>query len=305
MPNPKRKPVLHKMDKCYPLIETEQLSELINSGEKVHIVDFTLNIGERGKPKANHFEKRIPGAKFLDPFEASDETSNVMLMFPKTNRWRSLMSRLEIPNDNSAVVVYDQDGLFGGARGWFLFKSFGRKNVRFLNGGLPKWEAEDRPTESGEYQVEDVDMNQEHYNTYKKDRSQYATYEEIISASDHILENAENAQKVIVDSREADWFNGNPGPGGKPGGSIGGSINVPWKSLLNEDRTFKSVEETQELLTGAKADLTGTKQTITTCSAGVTACTMILAHHMCGNYNTALYDDSWTGWLQKHPDGTR
>jgi len=108
-----------------------------------------------------------------------------------------------------------------------------------------------------------------------------------------------------VDSREAGWFNGEPSGNGKPGGNIAGSINVPWKSILNEDRTFKSAEEFKELINGVQGDLTGTKQTITTCSAGVTACTMILAHHMCGNYNTALYDDSWTGWLQKHPDGTR
>jgi thiosulfate/3-mercaptopyruvate sulfurtransferase len=33
---------------------------------------------------------------------------------------------------------------------WWTFRIFGVKNVFILDGGLPAWKAEGRPTESGE-----------------------------------------------------------------------------------------------------------------------------------------------------------
>ena len=135
--------------------------------------------------------------------------------------------------------------MFGGNRGWFLFKYFGRKNVRVLNGGLPKWVAEERETLEGEYREDEKESQDlSEFKTYKKIRGMYATYADILAASEHIVSNADKSTKVIVDSREADWFNGQPSASGMPGGNIPGSVNLAWKSILNEDRTFKSVEDT-------------------------------------------------------------
>jgi thiosulfate/3-mercaptopyruvate sulfurtransferase len=189
--------------------------------------------------------------------------------------------------------------MLGGARGWFLFKFFGRKNVKLLNGGLPKWIAEGRDTTSGEYQVENLPREQVLYN-YKKQRSLVRDYDAIISTSNKLAA-TEPVGEVIVDVRPTPWFEGNPGPGDKPGGSIPGSINVFFMTLLNEDKTFKTPEEIRAIFNEKGGDLSGEKTSVCTCASGVTACIAMAALAHVGNHNTALYDGSWSEWLMKNP----
>ena len=51
----------------------------------------------------------------------------------------------------SSICRYDTHGLFSATRAWWTFRVF-NKNARVyvLSGGLPRWEAEKRPVESGE-----------------------------------------------------------------------------------------------------------------------------------------------------------
>ena len=52
--------------------------------------------------------------------------------------------------DSDTIVVYDGSGLYSAPRVWWTFRIFGAKNVFILDGGLPAWKAEGRPTEAGE-----------------------------------------------------------------------------------------------------------------------------------------------------------
>ena len=45
--------------------------------------------------------------------------------------------------DGHQVVIYDGAGLFSAARVWWLFRLMGQLNVAVLDGGLPKWKAEE------------------------------------------------------------------------------------------------------------------------------------------------------------------
>jgi thiosulfate/3-mercaptopyruvate sulfurtransferase len=133
------------------LIETEELAGLIESGAVVYPVDFTLNMTDPEEPQRKHFEHRIPSARFIKFSSAVDASAPVPMTLPKEDAFRGICMRLEIPKDENLVVVYDQLGMLGGARGWFLFRYFGRANVRILNGGLPKWLSEGRNFDAGEY----------------------------------------------------------------------------------------------------------------------------------------------------------
>ena len=45
--------------------------------------------------------------------------------------------------------LYDSGGWVAAPRAWWMFLSFGHRNVKVLNGGLKKWVAEGRPVETG------------------------------------------------------------------------------------------------------------------------------------------------------------
>ena len=44
---------------------------------------------------------------------------------------------------------YDSQGIFSAPRALFMFRSFGHEQSSVLDGGLPRWESEGLPTESG------------------------------------------------------------------------------------------------------------------------------------------------------------
>lgn len=44
---------------------------------------------------------------------------------------------------------YDSHGIFSAPRALFMFRSFGHEQSSVLDGGLPRWESEGLPTESG------------------------------------------------------------------------------------------------------------------------------------------------------------
>ena len=48
------------------------------------------------------------------------------------------------------IILYDVQGMYAVARAAWIFRYYGAKNVRILNGGLKKWIMEGRPTFKGE-----------------------------------------------------------------------------------------------------------------------------------------------------------
>jgi 3-mercaptopyruvate sulfurtransferase SseA len=95
------------MEAVSPLIETAELQALIDANVPLVIVDFTLSMSDPEKPQITHFENRIPKAKFMKFSDALDKTAPAPMTLPKTKEFRSLCMRLEIPNDESPLVVYD------------------------------------------------------------------------------------------------------------------------------------------------------------------------------------------------------
>ena len=59
-------------------------------------------------------------------------------MFPKTNIFTQFINKSGI-NKNSEIIIYDQIGFFSSSRVWLLFKYFGFKNVKILDGGFNIW----------------------------------------------------------------------------------------------------------------------------------------------------------------------
>src|SRR3954452_2222092 len=90
----------------------------------------------------------IPGAQRFDIDAISDKSNPLPHMLPPAEQFAQQVGALGV-GDGMTVVLYDGIGLYGAARVWRTFRTFGSDNVRVLDGGMPKWKAEGRPLEPG------------------------------------------------------------------------------------------------------------------------------------------------------------
>jgi thiosulfate/3-mercaptopyruvate sulfurtransferase len=250
----------------------------------VRIVDATYYMPDEGADARAEFEQQhIPGAVFFDIDEIADSASELPHMMPAPEKFSAKVRRLGL-GDGSRIVVYDQRGLFSAPRVWWMFRTMGHTDVAVLDGGLPKWLAEDKPVEDGKGRAgEERHFTARFDNTLLRDR-------------DQVSREVTRQKEQIVDVRASDRFAGDAAEprAGVRAGHIPGSLNLPFTDLLNPDRTLKSPEELRRLLSEAGVD--PERPVVTSCGSGVTAAVLNLALHVAGYRDTALYDGSWADW---------
>lgn len=232
--------------------------------------------------RAGYAEAHIPGARFFDIDEISDQRSALPHMAPPPEKFISRMRAMGV-GDGHQVVVYDQHGIFSAPRVWWTFRLMGKTDVAVLDGGLPKWIAEGRPTEDMPPITRDRHMTVQRQAGLVKDVTQVAHAAKL---GDH----------EIIDARPAGRFAGRD-PEPRPGlrvGHIPGSKSVPWSDLLNPDATMKSPEALREVFARAGVDLS--KPAICTCGSGVSAAMLALALERIGHRDHAVYDGAWAEW---------
>ena len=264
------------------LVSTEWLAGELGAPD-LRVIDasFFLPTDPRDACAEYHAE-HIPGAVFLDLDAVADPDNPVPHMVPPEHFFTSRMRALGL-GDGNRFVVYDNSPLHSAARGWWMLKHFGARQVAVLDGGLPKWKAEGRPLES-----ERPEVRHGHF-TPCFDGSAVVDRERVLSL---IGENSH----TIVDARGAARFSGaegEPRPG-MSAGHIPGSRNLPQGALFKPDNTMKRGEELRTAFEAAGVDLG--KPLVATCGSGITACVLLLGAHLLGKEDVQLYDGSWSEW---------
>ncbi len=266
------------------LVSTDWLAQHLKDPD-LRILDASWYLPNVGRdPEAEYREGHIPGARFFDIDDISDARSDLPHMAPPIEKFMSRMRAMGV-GDGHQVVVYDGAGLLSAARVWWLFKLMGQENVAVLDGGLPKWLAEDRPTEDMPPIARERHMTVRFQNQLVRDVTQVAQASKL-------------GEPQIVDARSAERFRGEaPEPReGLRAGHIPGSRNVPYDALLNDDKTMRSPKECRAIFEAAGLDLS--KPVVTTCGSGVTAAILALALERMGHGAWSLYDGSWAEWGQ-------
>ncbi len=129
-----------------PVVSTAWLAERLGDPD-VRAVDASWFLPGVGRdPKAEFAAAHIPGAVFFDIDAISDHPDPLPHMLPKPEAFAAAVGALGVSND-SLVVVY---GATAAPRVWWTFRAMGHADVRVLDGGLARWQAEGRPVESGE-----------------------------------------------------------------------------------------------------------------------------------------------------------
>jgi thiosulfate/3-mercaptopyruvate sulfurtransferase len=249
----------------------------------LRILDATWFLpGTDRNARAEYAACHIPGARFFDIDEISDLRSDLPHMVPPVEKFLSRMRALGV-GDGHQVVVYDAQGIYSAPRVWWLFRLMGQMDIAVLDGGLPKWLAEQRDTEDMPPLIRDRHMTVRRQNQMVRDVTQVAAASKL---GDH----------AILDARSAPRFGGEaeePRPGLRRG-HIPKSTNIPFATLMNPDGTLQSPDALRATFAAAGADLT--KPAITTCGSGVTAAIINLALERIGKTDHALYDGSWSEW---------
>ncbi len=223
---------------------------------------------------------QIPKARFFDIKQKFSDTTNAFpSAFPSPLQFETEARALGI-NTNSAIVVYDDKGIYSSARVWWLFKAFGYTNVAVLDGGFPEWQAKAYPTAyrtiyegpKGDFKARLQEGHMIFFEDFKK-----AT---------------EDATYTIVDARSSARFRCEiPEPrAGLRRGTIPNAVNLPFTNLL-EDGKLKSKKELAKALYMI-ADQEDSL--IFSCGSGITACVLALSAELSGYKNVLVYDGSWT-----------
>ncbi|HEX4737560.1 MAG TPA: 3-mercaptopyruvate sulfurtransferase [Allosphingosinicella sp.] len=264
------------------LVSTDWLEQELGAPD-LRIVDATFLLpGDGRDARAEYGTAHIPGAVFLDIDEVADTDSPFPHMLPSEAKMASRGQALGL-SDSARIIVYDNSPLHSAARGWWMLRSFGARQVAILDGGFQKWAAEGRPVESGA-----PDVRRGHF-TPRLDREAVADKRAVLGLID-------NAGWGIVDARGAGRFSGEE-PEPRPGlasGHMPGARNLPQGRLFNEDNSWKRGEALRAAFDEAGVDLT--KPMVTTCGSGVTAAVLLFGAHLLGKNDVTLYDGSWSEW---------
>lgn len=264
------------------LVSTDWLENHLRDPD-LRILDASWYLPDAGRNGRAEYEKaHIPGARFFDIDDISDQRSDMPHMAPPVEKFMSRLRKMGV-GDGHQVVVYDGSGLFSAARVWWLFRLMGKTDVAVLDGGFPKWQAEGREVEDLPPLVRDRHMTVRRQANLIKDVTQVASASKL-------------GDYEILDARSAERFSGKaPEPReGLRAGHIPNSKNIPYRSLLNDDGTMKSAEALREVFEAAEVNVA--KPAITTCGSGVTAAILNLAMERMGKIDHALYDGSWAEW---------
>lgn len=264
------------------LVSTTWLAQHLKDPD-LRVLDASWYLPEVGRdPRAEYEAARIPGARLFDIDDVSEHRSELPHMAPPVEKFMSRLRAMGV-GDGHQVVIYDGAGLLSAARVWWLFRLMGQENVAVLDGGFPKWQAEDHPIEDMPPVIRGRHMTVRLQNHLVRDVTQVSAASKL---GDH----------VIVDARAAARFRGDaPEPrAGLRAGHIPGSRNVPYTDLLNEDKTLKDPATCRAIFEAAGVDLS--KPIITSCGSGVTAAILALALERLGHGHWSLYDGSWTEW---------
>lgn len=258
------------------LVSTDWLEKNLKD-PKVRIIEVSVVPGvyERG---------HIPGA--VNFAWHSDLVDPVRRDIASQEAFQQLLRKAGV-NDDSTTILYGDNNNWFAAWGAWVFDVYGVDNVKLLDGGRAKWEAEGRTLDSRASTPKTGNVTVQ------------AANKDLRAFLPDVLAAAEKRSDVqLVDIRSPDEYNGKVfAPQGVQelavrAGHVPGAVNVPWGQAVAADGTFKSAEELKKVYGAVGID--GSKPIITYCRIGERSSHTWFALKKILGYDVRNYDGSWT-----------
>jgi thiosulfate/3-mercaptopyruvate sulfurtransferase len=261
-----------------PLTSVQELHTALESDGPT-VLDVRWELG--GPPRYDQYrEGHIPGAVFvdLDTELAAAPGPRGRHPLPGTDEFTTTMRDAGV-SSGRPVVVYDGATSVAAARGWWLLRYFGHRDVAVLNGGLGAWVAEGHPLQREVPVVEPGDFMARPGGMPLLD-------------ADGAAELA--ARGVLLDARAPERFRGEEEPIDPVAGHIPGAWNVPSAGNVEGSGRFLDPQALRERFErgGVREDA----EVGAYCGSGVSAAHEVLALTLAG-YHPALYVGSWSEWI--------
>ncbi|PJJ62119.1 sulfurtransferase [Compostimonas suwonensis] len=271
-----------------PIVSTQWLADHLGSDGLV-VLDATVLLVQNpagGSSWLSGYDQylvagHVPGAVFADILEVfSDPRGSFGFAKPSAAQFEAAAASVGVDN-NTTVVVYDTAVGQWASRIWWLFRAFGYDNVAVLDGGLAKWNDEERPLEFGHLEPRSASFTAAERPELWADK---AYVESVVAGT-------EDAALVCASPRTD--FTGETSPRSRAG-HIPGSVNVPAGRLIDR--------ESNAYLDGATlherfAPVAGSGHRIVTyCGGGIAAASAALALTLLGERDVAVYDGSLNEW---------
>ena len=261
------------------LVETDWVAE--------HLNDPNIRLVEADEDVLLYEQGHIPGAVKLDWLV--DVQDPVQRDFVDKAGFEQLMSRWGIANDTTVIFYGDKNNWYACYSFW-LFKYYGHENARVMNGGRQKW------IDEGRELTREVPQIQPTQYTAKEPNASIRAFRRDVEDA------LGKAGVALVDVRSPQEYRGEvlhmvgyPQEGAQRAGHIPSAQSIPWGTAVQENGTFKPVQDLKEIYGGK--GITGDKNVIAYCRIGErSAHTWFVLTQLLGYPNVRNYDGSWTEW---------
>ena len=262
------------------LVSTEWVAE--------HLNDPSVRIVESNEDVLLYASGHIPNAVEVD--WVRDLNHPILRDYLDRNSFSKLASNIGITKDTT-VVFYGDKSNWWACYAFWVFNLFGHKNTKIMNGGRLKWEQEKR-----EFTRQIPSFSKTNYQSPERDDSKLRIFR------DGVLNQIEK-ELPLIDVRSPDEFSGKrlhmegyPNEGSLRGGHIPGAHNVPWARATNDDGTFKSRKDLEELYQH-ELNLNIDDNIVVYCRIGERSShTWFVLTYLLGFKDVRNYDGSWTEW---------
>jgi len=260
------------------LVSTEWLAANLNKpGLAVIECDEDILLFETG---------HIPGAVKLDWH--TELNHPVTRDYLNGEDMAALLSSKGISRNDTLVIYGDKSNWWATYAFWVL-KLFGHSDIRILDGGRAKWIEESR-----ELTKEATQREATNYPVIARDDQSIRAFKEDVLA---------HFGKPLIDVRSPEEFSGErthmpnyPDEGALRGGHIPTAASVPWSRAVEEDQTFKSIEDLTDVYIN-KAGIAEASDVIAYCRIGERSShTWFVLKYLLGIEKVRNYDGSWTEW---------
>ncbi|MFI6228247.1 sulfurtransferase [Micromonospora echinospora] len=263
------------------LVEAAELAVEIGQAHPPTLLDVRWRLA--GPPGRDDYAAgHLPGAVFvdLDTELCGPPGSAGRHPLPDPAALQAALRRAGV-RQGHPVVVYDGGDGMAAARAWWTLRWAGHRPVRLLHGGFPAWVAAGLPVDTGVPAPAPGDVTVRPGGLPVLDADAAAR----LAAAD---------RAVLLDVRAAPRYRGETEPIDPVAGHIPGAANLPAPEYVTGGR-FASAAALRDRF--AAAGVTDGQPVGAYCGSGVTAAQTVLALHLAGRPDAALYVGSWSGWV--------
>jgi thiosulfate/3-mercaptopyruvate sulfurtransferase len=266
------------------VVEVDWLAQHL-ADPQVVIVDCRFSLADPDLGDRQYRAAHIPGAYYLSldrHLSSPVQTHGGRHPLPNPQILGQTLANMGIDHNQTLVVAYDDSKFAFAARLWWLLRYYGHDRVAVLNGGYGAWLSDG-------YSV-NTDLPTSRLGRFEPQvRSDWTIDIDRLRQPD--------AQRILIDAREADRYRGEREPIDPVAGHIPGAVNYPWLEVVDERGYLLPPEQHHRRW----ADLDPALTKVSYCGSGVTACVNLLSMAIAGVAPALLYPGSWSDWCSYLP----